>query len=99
MKDLKSKLVVLLFCTVCLLTGAHAQLTPSADAYTNTVDPTTNYGANTLLDVESASQTAYIRFDLSAIPAGYTGADITKAWLKLYVNSVTTAGSYNVDWF
>ncbi len=24
----------------------HAQLTPSGDAYTNTVDPTTNYGAN-----------------------------------------------------
>ena len=98
MKDLKSKLLVLLFCTVCLLTGAHAQLTPSADAYTNTVDPTTNYGANTLLDVASASQTAYIRFDLSAIPAGYTSANITKASLKLYVNSVTTAGSFNVDY-
>jgi hypothetical protein len=98
MKDLKSKLVVLLFCTVCLLTGALAQLTPSADAYTNTADPTTNYGANTLLDVESASQTAYIRFDLSAIPAGYTSANITKASLKLYVNSVTTAGSFNVDY-
>jgi hypothetical protein len=60
MKDLKSKLVVLLFCAVCLLTGAHAQLTPNADAYTNTADPTTNHGAKTLLDVESASQTAYI---------------------------------------
>jgi trimeric autotransporter adhesin len=98
MKDLKSKVVVLLFCTVCLRTGAHAQLTPSADAYTNTADPTTNYGAKTLLDVESASQTAYIRFDLSAIPAGYTSANISKASLKLYVNSVTTAGSFNVDY-
>ncbi len=60
--------------TVCLLTSACAQLTPSGDAYTNTADPTTNYGAKTLLDVESASQTTYIQFDLSSIPASYSTA-------------------------
>jgi hypothetical protein len=80
-----------------LLTSAHAQITPSADAYTNTAAATTNYGAKTLLDVES-SQTAYIQFDLSAIPSGYTGANVTKASLKLYVNAVSTAGSFNVDY-
>ena len=98
MKNLKSQLLVLLLCTVCLLTGAYAQLTPSADAYRNTVDPATNYGAKTLLNVESASQTTYIRFDLSSIPADCSGANITKATLKLYVNSVTAAGSFNVDY-
>jgi hypothetical protein len=77
--------------------AAYAQITPSGDAYTNTATPTTNYGAKPLLDVESASQTTYIQFDLSAIPSGYTSANITKATLKLYVNSVTTAGSFNVD--
>jgi len=77
---------------------AHAQLTPSGDAYTNSAAPTTNYGAKTLLDVESASQTSYIQFNLSSIPAGYTSADITKATLKLYVNAVTKAGSFNVDY-
>jgi hypothetical protein len=77
---------------------AYAQLTPSGDSYTNSASPTTNYGAKALLDVESASQTAYIQFDLSAIPAGYTRADITKATLKLYVNAVTKAGSFNVDY-
>jgi hypothetical protein len=70
MKTLKSQLVVLLLCIVCGVTGAYAQLTPSADAYTSTATPTTNFGAKTLLDVESASQTSYIQFDLSAIPAG-----------------------------
>ncbi len=78
-------------------TAAHAQLTPSQDAYTNTADPTTNYGASKLLDVES-SQTTYIQFDLSAIPAGYTGSNITKASLKIYVNTVPKAGSFNVDY-
>jgi hypothetical protein len=87
---------------LCLIlfswTEVQAQLTPSGDAYTNTADPTTNYGAKTLLDVESATQTTYIQFDLSSIPSGYTGADITKATLKLYVNTVTKAGSFNVDY-
>jgi hypothetical protein len=78
-------------------TSAYAQLTPSADAYTNTASATTNFGAKALLDVESASQTAYIQFDLSAIPTGYTGANIAKASLKLYVNTVTKPASFNVD--
>ena len=49
---------------------AHGQLTPSADAYTNTASPTTNYGTAATINVESASQTGYIQFDLSAIPIG-----------------------------
>ena len=84
--------LILLACT-----AAYGQLTPSGDAYTNTAASTTNYGAKTLLDVES-SQTTFIQFDLSSIPSGYTSADITKATLKLYVNAVTTAGSFNVDY-
>src|ERR1700681_2968911 len=97
MKNLKTRLAVLLLSTPCLLTGAYGQITPSGDSYTNTAAPTTNYGANTLLDVES-SQTTYIQFDLSSIPTGYTSADITKATLKLYVHAVTTAGSFNMDY-
>jgi hypothetical protein len=77
---------------------AHGQLTPSQDSYTNTAAPAVNYGANTLLDVKSAAATTYIQFDLSAIPTGYTSADITKASLKLYVDAVTTAGNFNVDY-
>lgn len=77
---------------------AHGQLTPSADAYTNTAAPGSNYGTSTTLNVESASQTAYIQFDLSAIPTGYTGANIARASLKLYVNAVSTAGSFNINY-
>jgi len=97
MKNLKTQLAVVLLSTLCSLTGAYAQLTPSGDAYTNTADPTTNYGASKLLDVES-SQTTYIQFNLSSIPTGYTSSDITKATLKLYVNTATKAGSFNVDY-
>jgi hypothetical protein len=94
----KCNLGAALMLVLLMATVAHAQLTPIGDAYTNTADPTTNYGAKTVLDVESASQTSYIQFNLSSIPSGYTGADITKATLKLYVNAVTKAGSFNVDY-
>ncbi len=98
MKNLKTKFAVLLLSTLSLLTGAFGQITPSADSYTNTVDPTTNYGAKTLLDVDAATQATYIQFNLASIPSTYTSADITQATLKLYVNTVSTAGSFNVDY-
>jgi hypothetical protein len=50
-----------------------------------------------MLGVVSPSQTTFIAFDLSSIPPGLTGSSISKATLKLYVSSVSTAGSFNVD--
>jgi hypothetical protein len=99
MKNLKTqlRLASLLSLTLLACRAAYGQLTPLGDSYTNTAAPTTNYGAKTVLDVES-SQTTYIQFNLSSIPSGYTSADITQATLKLYVNAVTAAGSFNVDY-
>jgi uncharacterized repeat protein (TIGR03803 family) len=81
MKNLKTQLRLALGLSLILVacTGAYSQLTPSADAFTNTATPTSNFGAAATLNVESSSQTAYIQFDLSAIPAGYTGANIADA--------------------
>ncbi len=86
-------LMLLLF----VATVTFAQITPSDDAYVNSAAPTANYGTAGTLDVSSAADTVFIRFDLTAVPASYTGAFIAKATLKLYVNTVTTAGSFNVD--
>ncbi|HEY6337263.1 MAG TPA: DNRLRE domain-containing protein, partial [Candidatus Sulfotelmatobacter sp.] len=99
MKTSRSRLQAAMLVLVILgsWTIAYAQITPSADAYTNTATPTLNLGTKPLLDVESASQTAYIQFDLSSVPSGYTSANVAKATLKLYVNAVTAAGSFNVD--
>ena len=97
MTNLKTQFALFVLSTLCLLTGAFGQLTPTGDAYTNTAAMTTNYGAKTLLDVES-TQTSFIQFNLASIPSTYTSADVTKATLKLYVNAVTTAGSFNVDY-
>lgn len=91
---------VLLFVVLTALISAHAQITPSQDAYTDSSKPTTNFGTATTLGTANtlpSIQASYIQFDLSSIPAGYTGANIAKATLKLYVNSAATAGSLNVD--
>ena len=104
MKSLTYRLqyaLFLLFINLGALISALGQITPSQDSYTNTATSTTNYGTAATLGVASSAasiQTTYIKFDLSSIPAGYTGANIAKATLKLYVNSVTTAGSFNVDY-
>ena len=91
---------VLLFITLAALTSAFAQITPSQDSYTDSSRPTTNFGSATTLGVASSAasiQNTYIQFDLSSVPFGYTGANVVKATLKVYVNSVTKPGSFNVD--
>jgi len=77
--------------------AAYAQITPSDDAYVNSASPGTKYGTAATLNLQSGTQSTYIRFDLSSIPAGYTSANVAKASLKLYVESVTTPGSFNID--
>lgn len=98
-KDCKRCLItIVLLVSLAWMASARAQITPSDDAYTNTATPTTNLGTKPLLDVQSATQTTFIRFDLSSVPAGYSGASIAKATMKLYVNAVPTAGSFDVDY-
>ncbi len=93
-RSLPAVLAVLTLLVLASL-AAQAQITPLGDAFTYSADPTTNYGAYTLLEVDGATFTSYIQFPLSSIPAGAT---VSAATLKLYVNGVTTAGSFNVDY-
>jgi hypothetical protein len=84
----------------CFLLGglARAQITPSDDAYTSAAQPNANYGAAATLRVEGASANAFVRFDLSSLPAGYTSANVAKATLKLYASTVTTRGTFSVNY-
>src|ERR1700691_1728408 len=97
MKSRKLQLLPALVLLLSLFSGltVHAQIMPSADTYTNTAAPTTNYGSKTLLDVDGATEITYVQFNLASIPSG---ASVSQATLKLYVNAVTSAGSFNVDY-
>lgn len=91
-------LCCLIFTLTMLTISASAQITPSDDAYVFSAAPSANYGAGTALSLQSPSASAFIRFDLSSIPSGYTSANVAKATLKLYAGAVTTSGSFNVDY-
>ena len=65
---------------------------PIGDTYSSSRSTSTNYGAQTLLEVTTTND-SYLQFSLAALPPGGT---IAKATLRLYVNSVTTAGSFDV---
>ena len=90
-----SLVLALLICMSATI--ALAQITPSDDSYTLTSSPTVNFGAKNTLEVESAGATAFVRFDLSGIPSSITGSMVAKATLKIYVSTVTPAGSFNLD--
>jgi len=90
--------IALVFLTILLALPSAAQFTPSDDAYVNSASATTNYGAAGTVGIANPTQTAFVRFDLMAVPSSYTGAQVAKATLRLFVNTVTTTGSFNVDY-
>ncbi len=95
MKNLTTQLRLASLLSLILLacTAAYGQITPLGDTYTNSADPTTNYGAQKTLDVDAAKEITYIQFNLASVP---TGASISQATLKLYVNTVVTAGAFEL---
>ncbi|MGA7633142.1 MAG: DNRLRE domain-containing protein [Terriglobales bacterium] len=90
---LQLRLASLLSLILLACTAAFGQITPLGDTYTNSADPTTNYGAQKTLNVDAAKEITYIQFNLSSVP---TGASLSQATLKLYVNTVSTAGAFEV---
>ena len=71
------------------------QLTIEADTFVNASSINQNNGSATSLKV-GPNFTTYLKFDLTPLPPGTTAADIEKATLTVYVNTVTTQGPFNV---
>jgi hypothetical protein len=104
MKSKTAKLSAIAIAAASLLLAAAParalEVPVASDAHVLQNNPTFNYGASPNLSVQSTSGSArrsYLRFDpVSYISPAMTAADIDQAWLVLYVNDVTTAGSLNV---
>ena len=76
-----------------------AQAPPNADTFATSVNPTQNFGSSGSLAVQQNS-VAYMRFTLSTVP---TGASVTKATLRVFVDFLVTPGTVdayqlNVGW-
>ncbi|HET9304817.1 MAG TPA: DNRLRE domain-containing protein [Candidatus Sulfotelmatobacter sp.] len=89
-----------LFSTVTLLTllsgVASSQIPATDDSYTASSSPTSSYGTQPSLLVISPGVNSYIRFDLTALPLGLTSSNVSKATVRLNINSVTTSGTFDV---
>ena len=85
---------LLIFVSLVALTelSSVAQAPPSSDTFVSSATPKINYGPSITLVVGQGT-TSYIQFNLSGIPAN---AAVSKASLRLYVDAVTKAGSFDV---
>jgi YVTN family beta-propeller protein len=94
MKNLKTRLAVLLLSTLGLLTGAllAQQSPPSADTFVSSGAPKANFGSSIILVVGSGT-TTYMKFNLSGVPSGAT---VNKATLRLFLDAVSTGGQFDV---
>jgi len=85
------------FLLLTLLTSMAAAQLPVAEDTFVASGTTTPSGTNTNLQViASPVNAALVKFDLSGVPAGTTGNQVTKATVKLYVNTVSLSGTLDV---
>jgi hypothetical protein len=65
---------------------------PSADTFVSSLTPKANYGPSIILVVQQGAN-SYLQFNLSALP---TGAHVSKATLRLFLDGVLKPGSFDV---
>lgn len=82
-----------LFCCAALTAQT---VVPSDDAHVNSALPAVNFGNSPFLEVGGTSR-AFVRFDLSSLPAGTGTAVGSRVNLVLWVNRVGAAGSILVS--
>lgn len=87
-------------CTAASVHAATARLV--ADSYTLSTSPA-NKGKDKKLFIQGPPanpspqiRKAYMQFDLSTLPGGLSGAQVSKATLRLFVSKTTKAGSFDV---
>lgn len=76
-------------------------ISPIGDAHVSTAFPTVNFGSAPLLQVGATtgagSTRAFIKFDLSTLPAGMNVTSISRVNLILFVNTLGTSGSVQIS--
>jgi hypothetical protein len=83
---------VTLMTLACTASAASAQAPPSADTFVSSNAPAKNFGSQPLLAVQSGTS-SYIRFNLAGLPSG---AKVSTATVRLFVDAVSQAGSFDV---
>jgi hypothetical protein len=90
-----TKSVLLMVITLSFISSVYADGVLKDDTYTQTGTPNQNFGTNANLRVASGVN-SYLKFDLSNLPPGTSANDVAKVTLRLWVNTVTTPGSFDI---
>jgi len=86
-----TRFLLFLLAGLALSKPASAQLPPIGDSFTNAAQATANFGGNVNLKLDgSVTKRVYIQFDLSGLPAGSVGSQVSKATLVLFPNTVNS---------
>jgi hypothetical protein len=92
------KLHVLRLIAVLLIAAGFAvgQIPATDDSYTASSSGNGNFGNQSMLNVVGPGVNSYIRFDLTALPSGLNSSNVSKATVRLNINGVTSAGTFDV---
>src|SRR2546421_7429049 len=93
---MKSLTIGLLAALMLVAQFAAAQIPATDDSYTASSSASGNFGNQSMLNVIGSGVNSYIRFDLTALPAGLTSSNVSKATMRLNINGVTTSGTFDV---
>jgi len=99
----RTRVLMVALTALCGVQGAYGvTATLMGDSYTVSTLLTGNKGKAAILQVSgppdtATTDTAYLQFDLSTLPAAVTAADISKATLTVFLNAVTASGSFDVQ--
>jgi hypothetical protein len=90
------RLAVWLGAVLCAHGMYAADMPLLSDAHVNTAHALTHYGSLSNLYVGNGN-TAFLKFDLSALPSGTTSTQISRATLTVFVNRVNAAGTVSIS--
>jgi hypothetical protein len=85
-------LAAVVFLSLSVFTAAQ-EAPVAGDTYVNSANPSANYGSGTVLNVSTNSST-FIKFNLGGVPV--PTPTVAKATLRLYVDTLNSAGSFDV---
>jgi hypothetical protein len=84
-------------CTPLVFTAvSSAQVILTDDAFTSASSPGTRFGSSVILAVQGPGTNSYLKFSLAGLPSSLPAASVLKATLRLYVDGVSTPGSFDV---
>ena len=102
-ENLLRRVSLILITIAALATGTFGQSVLVSDAHTSATTANGNFGTAQALAISAINRT-YVKFDIiSTLPSGTKADDVASAFVKFYVNKVSTAGKFDVypllsDW-